>query len=81
MHVVLLSPYLVNHLANLTGAEVSFANTDRATRRANRGVPLEHRRPPGAVVAVSWAADGFVADPEDARLALGENPRFTVDTI
>jgi two-component system sensor histidine kinase RegB len=64
-----------------TGAEVSFANTDRAIRRANRGVPLENRRPPGAVVAVSWLAKGFVAGPEDARMALGENQRFTVDTI
>ena len=76
-----LGLFIAKTLLERTGAEVSFANTDRATRRANRGVPLERRRPPGAVVAVSWAAKGFVAKPEDARPALGENPRFTADTI
>lgn len=76
-----LGLFIAKTLLERTGAEVSFANTDRATRRANRGVPLERRRPPGAVVAVSWASKGFVAGPEDDRLALGENPRFTVDTI
>ncbi len=76
-----LGLFIAKTLLERTGAEVSFANTDRAVRRANRGVPLENRRPPGAVVAVSWANAGFVARPEDARIALGENPKFTVDTI
>lgn len=76
-----LGLFIAKTLLERTGAEVSFANTDRAIRRANRGVPLENRRPPGAVVAVSWLAKGFVAGPEDARMALGENQRFTVDTI
>ncbi len=76
-----LGLFIAKTLLERTGAEISFANTDRVTRRANRGVPLENRRPPGAVVAVSWVAKDFVAEPGDARPALGENPKFTADTI
>lgn len=76
-----LGLFIAKTLLERTGAEVSFANTDRSIRRANRGVPMEERRPPGALVAVTWASEGFVAPQGEGREALGENQRFTFDDV
>ncbi len=76
-----LGLFIAKTLLERTGARVSFANADRSVRRANRGVPLERRRPNGALAALVWQSADIVASREDARRPLGRNPRFTPETI
>ncbi|MEO0361665.1 MAG: ATP-binding protein, partial [Pseudomonadota bacterium] len=76
-----LGLFIAKTLLERTGARVSFANAGKEVRRANRGAPLESRRPSGAVVAVVWPKDNIVASQRQARGALGENPRFSLDNV
>ncbi|MEM7522398.1 MAG: ActS/PrrB/RegB family redox-sensitive histidine kinase [Pseudomonadota bacterium] len=76
-----LGLFIAKTLLERTGARVSYANAERKVRRANRGAPLETRRPSGAVVAAVWPKDMIVASTEDTRGALGQNPRFSLENI
>lgn len=76
-----LGLFIAKTLLERTGARVSFANADRAVRRANRGLPMERRAPTGAVAAVVWPLASLDAIRDDGRGPLGLNQRFTVDTI
>lgn len=76
-----LGLFIAKTLLERTGARVSCANANKEVRRANRGVRLEERRPSGAVVAVVWPHDNIVASEKQARGALGENPRFSLDNV
>lgn len=76
-----LGLFIAKTLLERTGARVSFATVDRAVRRANRGQPLERRRPSGAVAAAVWPKRLMIAPVEEARAALGENQRFTLDNV
>lgn len=75
-----LGLFIAKTLLERTGARVSFANSDRSVRRANRGQALEDRRPSGALVAVVWPWDMISSQARD-RAALGENPHFTFENI
>ncbi|QIE57956.1 ActS/PrrB/RegB family redox-sensitive histidine kinase [Pikeienuella piscinae] len=76
-----LGLFIAKTLLERTGARLSFANSDRAQRRGNRGVQLERQRPPGAVVAAVWPEGAIIAPKVEARSALGRNERFTLDNI
>jgi two-component system sensor histidine kinase RegB len=76
-----LGLFIAKTLLERTGARVSFANADRSVRRSNRGLPLEARRPSGALAALVWQKSEIIASREEARGALGENPFFTIENI
>lgn len=75
-----LGLFIAKTLLERTGARVSFANSEKAARRSNRGQSLEMRRPSGALVAVVWPREMISSEIQD-RAALGENPRFTLDNV
>ncbi|MEM7268792.1 MAG: ActS/PrrB/RegB family redox-sensitive histidine kinase [Pseudomonadota bacterium] len=76
-----LGLFIAKTLLERTGAEVAFANADRLVRKANRGQPMEMRRPTGAVAAVSWPRHAIQGAEMADRAALGQNPKFTVENI
>lgn len=76
-----LGLFITKTLLERTGGRVSFANAPRRTRRANRGVELERRRPTGALAVVIWPAGTIVSGRDEARGALGHNQRFTFSNI
>ena len=76
-----LGLFIAKTLLERSGARVSFANVDRKVRKANRGLPLEMRRPTGATVAVTWSDARFERLKAPGRGALGENRRFSPENI
>lgn len=76
-----LGLFIAKTLLERSGARVSFASADRAVRRRNRGRPLETREPSGAVAAAVWRSEDIILPEDDARTALGRNPRFTLGNV
>ena len=76
-----LGLFIAKTLLERTGARVSFANSDRAAKRADRSLPPELRRPSGAIVAAVWPEGVIVAARGEARGPLAPNERYTLDNI
>ncbi|MEO1611384.1 MAG: hypothetical protein AAFU55_03365, partial [Pseudomonadota bacterium] len=76
-----LGLFIAKTLLERSGARVSFATADRAIRRRNRGAPLEVRSPSGAIAAAVWPTAAIIVPKTDARPALGDNPKFSIQNI
>ncbi|MEM9139483.1 MAG: ActS/PrrB/RegB family redox-sensitive histidine kinase [Pseudomonadota bacterium] len=73
-----LGLFIARTLLERTGARIAFANgTDlRGRRSSDSDTPPEGRRPPGAIIEMTWRAGDLIVPKDAQRRALGQNQRF-----